>query len=214
MICGLVEDKLMKRCNNIQKLSDNPFLNLFHIDAMTRNGKKFDYYFASRNNEESLEAVTGINKTNGIAIYTVRKENPNQLVMIKQFRYPINDYMYEIPAGLIDEGENASQSAIREMKEETGLDMEVYTGGADYFRRPMYLAQGLTDESTIMVYGTVEGSPNRDNLEDSEDIEVIFVDKTEARRILAEEKVSARASFMLMMFINSDADKPFDFLNK
>ena len=92
--------------------------------------------------------------------------------------------------------------------------MEVYTGGADYFRRPMYLAQGLTDESTIMVYGTVEGTPNRDNLEDSEDIEVIFVDKAEARRILAEEKVSARASFMLMIFINSDEDKPFDFLNK
>ena len=46
------------------------------------------------------------------------------------------------------------------------------------------------------------------------DIEVIFVDKAEARRILAEEKVSARASFMLMIFINSDEDKPFDFLNK
>ena len=205
---------MMKRCNDISKLTDNPFLNLYQIDARTRTGKKFNYYFASRNDENSIEAVTGVNKTNGIAIYAIRKENPGEIVMIRQFRYPINDYMYEIPAGLIDPGEAPAQSAVREMKEETGLTMEVYEGGADFYRRPMYLAQGLTDESTVMVYGTVEGTPNRENLEESEDIEVVFVDKSEAKRILSGEKVSARAAFILMLFIHSDCDKPFAFLEE
>lgn len=202
----------MKLCKKINKLTDNPFLNLYHIDARTKSGNSFDYYFASRNSEEELEAKTGIGKSNGIAIYAVRKENPSEIVMIKQFRYPINGYMYEIPAGLIDAGESPSQSAVREMKEETGLDMEVYEGGESFYRNPMYLAQGLTDESTIMVYGIVEGKPNKDELEDSEDIEVLFVDKNEAKRILSEEKISARAAFMLMQFINSNSDSPFSFL--
>ena len=204
----------MERCKKIDKLTDNPFLNLYHIDAVTKTGKEFNYYFASRNKEDKLKACTHSNEPEGIAIYAIRRENPGQIVMIRQFRYPLNDYMYEIPAGLIDEGENAPQSAVREMKEETGLTMEVYEGGADFYRRPMYLAQGLTDESTVMVYGTVEGTPNRENLEESEDIEVVFVDKSEAKRILSGEKVSARAAFMLMLFIHSDCDKPFAFLEE
>lgn len=49
--------------------------------------------------------------------------------MIRQYRYPLDDYLYELPAGLIDEGEGPSEAAIREMKEETGMDFEVYEGG-------------------------------------------------------------------------------------
>lgn len=113
----------MKRVNNIKKLTNNRFLNLYQIDARTKNGTSFAYFFSSRNEEETIEAMTGKNKTNGIAVYALRKENATELLMIRQFRYPINDYMYEIPAGLIDEGETAEQSAMREIKEETGLKL-------------------------------------------------------------------------------------------
>ena len=40
------------------------------------------------------------------------------LIMVRQFRYPLNDYIYELPAGLIDPGESIKETAIREMKEE------------------------------------------------------------------------------------------------
>ncbi len=45
------------------------------------------------------------------------------LVLIREFRMPINDYIYSLPAGLIDEGEDIYQAAIREMYEETGLSL-------------------------------------------------------------------------------------------
>lgn len=40
--------------------------------------------------------------------------------MQKQFRPPINKVVIEIPAGLVDAGESAAESAVRELKEETG----------------------------------------------------------------------------------------------
>lgn len=43
-----------------------------------------------------------------------------EIVLQKQFRPPANQIMIEVPAGLVDEGETAEQSAVRELKEETG----------------------------------------------------------------------------------------------
>ena len=42
-------------------------------------------------------------------------------MLIKQFRYPINAYVYEFPAGLVEPGEEMAQAGIREIYEETGL---------------------------------------------------------------------------------------------
>lgn len=41
----------------------------------------------------------------------------------------MNDYLYELPAGLIEPEETASEAACREMIEETGWKLEVYEGG-------------------------------------------------------------------------------------
>lgn len=202
----------MERYRRIEKLTENPFLNLYHMDAVTKEGKVFPYYFASRNSKEKLKACTQDDRPEGIAVYAVCKENQERLVMLRQFRYPLNAYLYELPAGLVEEGETPKESAIREMKEETGLSLEIYEGGDACFRNPFFLAQGLTDESGVMVYGYASGKTSTVLQEESEEIEVLFVDKKEARRILANERVSARAAFMLMNFIHADKENPFSFL--
>ena len=99
------------------------------------------------------------------------------------------------------------------MKEETGLDFTVYTGGNDAYRRPFFMGPGFTDESCNAVFGFAQGEINRDTMEDTETIQVIIVDKMEAARILKEEKVSIRAAYLLMNFINSDKNEPFKFLD-
>lgn len=204
---------MKERCAQITKLTDNAYLNLYHINAKTKLGKAFDYYFASRNNEDKLKANTHSQQAEGMAIYSVLQDDPGKIVLIRQFRYPLNDYIYELPAGLIEEGEKAEDAAVREMKEETGLELLVYEDGADYFRRPFYMAQGITDESDQMVFGYAKGTVDNKGQEDSEDIQVLFVDKTEAKRILAEERVSMRAGLMLLQFLNTNEDAPFSFLN-
>ena len=49
------------------------------------------------------------------------KNKPSDIVLIEQFRPPVNANVIEFPAGLIDEGETAQQAAIRELNEETGF---------------------------------------------------------------------------------------------
>lgn len=204
--------KRVKKYTDIRKLTDNAFLNLYEMDALTDSGKPFHYYFASRNRQEALPLVTGKLQSNGIVIYPVMKEETDKLVMIRQYRYPIDAWLYELPAGLIDEGENAHQAAVREMKEETGLIFEPYEGGSPAFRRPVYLGAGMTDETSTTVFGFASGEVTERFKEDTESIEVILVDKKEALRILQEERLSLRAAFLLMQFLQMEKGTPFAFL--
>ena len=198
---------------DIRKLTDNKFLNLYEMDALTDSGKPFHYYFASRNKEEALPLMTGKLQSNGIVIYPVMKDAPDKLVMIRQYRYPVDAWLYELPAGLIDEGENAQQAAVREMREETGLLFEPYEGGCQAFRRPVYLGAGMTDETSTTVFGFATGEITGRFKEDTESIEVLLVDKREALRILQEERLSLRAAFLLTIFLQMEKEMPFAFLN-
>lgn len=201
-----------KKYTAVRKLTDNRFLNLYEMDALTDSGKSFHYYFASRNRKEELPLLTGKIPLNGIVIYPVWKKEPDKLVMIRQYRYPLDAWIYELPAGLVDEGESPQEAAIREMKEETGLDFIPYEGGEQMFRRPFFLGAGMTDESSTSVFGYADGELSDKYREDTESIEVILADRQEAMRIMREERVSLRAGLLLMEFVKMDAGDPFAFL--
>lgn len=203
----------MKKYKDIQPLFQNKYLNFYHMDATTDSGKTFDYYFASRNPKDSIKAVTGSTKAEGVVIYPVWKEEPDKIVLIRQYRYPVGDVIYELPAGLIDAGEDASQAAVREMREETGFSLEVYKGGAEYYRRPFYMGAGYTDEACQVVFGYASGVWNRQKLEETETIKVLLADKQEVSRILTEEKVSLRMAYLMMNFLQADPKDPFAFLS-
>lgn len=192
---------MKEKYRDVQKLTDNPFFNLYHIDAVDTDGNDFNYYFASRNKENDIKMKTHDVKPEGIVIYGVTSGDEPKLVLIKQYRYPIDAYIYELPAGLVDGDETPAQAAVREMKEETGLSLEVYEGGAEFYRRPFYMGPGFTDEMSSAVFGTVTGIPNLDSKESTEDIQVILADRAEVRRILSEEQVSLRGAYLMTHFL-------------
>lgn len=47
--------------------------------------------------------------------------NDGHVILVKQFRKPVESFLLEIPAGKIDSNESPEQCAIRELKEETGI---------------------------------------------------------------------------------------------
>ena len=202
----------MARINGIKKLSDNRFLNLYELDATFRDGSKAPYYVASRRpNSESLEAVTGDNRADGVIIYGVNGPQRDKVVLIRQYRYPVNAYVYEFPAGLVEAWEDPAQAASREFFEETGLTLSPINGGA--YQRPFFTTVGMTDESCATVFGYCDGTPSSAHQEGSEDIEVVLADREECRRILKEERVAIMCAYMLMHFIATEGD-PFTFLQK
>ena len=114
-------------------------------------------------------------------------------------------------AGLVEDGEDMQEAAIREMYEETGLTFTPKDGGS--YCRPFFTTIGMTDESCGTVYGYCSGEPTNAHQEASEEIQVVLADRAECRRILKEENVAIMCAYMLMHFIASEGD-PLTFLDK
>ena len=199
----------MNRISGIKKLTENRFLNLYELDATFRDGSRAPYYVASRRNSvDSLKATTHDNHPDGVVLYGVHGEKHDKLVLIRQFRYPVNAYVYEFPSGLVEPGEDMLEAGIREMFEETGLQFTPVQTAP-----PFYTSIGMTDESCGTVFGYCSGEPSNANQEGSEDIQVVLADREECKRILKEEQVAIMCAYMLMHFIASEGD-PLAFLNK
>ena len=198
----------MERIHGIKKQTDNRFLNLYELDATFRDGSRAPYYVASRRKSvDALKAATHDNHADGVILYGVYGEEKDKVVLVRQFRYPINDYVYEFPAGLVEAHEDMLEAGIREMYEETGLQFTpVQTA------RPFFTTIGMTDESCGTVFGYCSGDPSNAHQEGSEDIQVVLADRDECKRILKEENVAIMCAYMLMHFVASDGD-PLAFLN-
>ena len=197
----------------IRKQTDNRFLNMYEIDAVQRDGTHFPYYMATRREPGDLMYETGQLRADGVVIYPVYRPDAEKLVILRQFRYPANDYVYEVPAGLIDQGEEPIDAAVRELREETGLTFIPYEDYDMSLMRPFIQNQGMSDECNVTVFGYADGELSADKLEAQEDIQVILADKEELRRILREELVSVRAAYLMMAFLRSDSKNPFAFLH-
>lgn len=202
---------MSQKYHEIHQLTDNPFLNLYQMDAIDTKGKDFHYYFASRNDAQHIKIRTKSMKAEGIVIYAVTNEPKPRLALIRQYRYPVDAFLYELPAGLVDGDETPGMAAAREMKEETGLEFTEYTGGKSCYRRPFYMGPGFTDETSVAVYGTVSGEITNAFVEDTEEIQVFLADKQKVRQILEQERVSMRGAYLMMHFLH--ADGPFSFLD-
>ena len=86
-------------------------------------------------------------------------EDP-QILMIRQYRYATDGYLYEIPAGRLDKGEEARDCAFRELKEETGCTAEQMEHLISIYTTP-----GFTDEKIhiFMATGLVAGETKHES---------------------------------------------------
>jgi ADP-ribose pyrophosphatase len=73
----------------------------------------------------------------------------NDLILIRQYRYPVDDVLWELPAGSLEPGESVLEAAVRELEEETGYHAESVSELASFFSAP-----GFTDERMHLVLAT------------------------------------------------------------
>ena len=75
------------------------------------------YDVAEVNGKEAWREV--VHHSGASAVVAI--DENNRIIMEKQFRYALNDYLLEIPAGKLDKGEDPLVCAKRELEEETGI---------------------------------------------------------------------------------------------
>ena len=202
----------MPDIKKVTPLTENPHVNLYHLDVESKTGRKGHYYVASRaKTENELKIKTRKNTPDGVIIYSLYGEKKDRVVLVRQYRYAIDSYIYEFPAGLVEPGEDYREAAIREMKEETGLTLTPLDVDPAY-EKPYFTTIGMTDESCASVHGYASGQVSGDGLEDSEELEIVLADREEVRRILREEKAAIMTAYMLMHFLHDD--EPFAFLKE
>jgi ADP-ribose pyrophosphatase len=108
-----------------------------------------------------------------IAAVDVRKREKN-ILLVKQYRYAADEYLWELPAGRIDEGEKLLPAAKRELLEETGIRAKKWS---HLFR--FYASPGFLDE-TMDVFLAEQLSFGEAQPEEDEQIEGKFFPLTQA----------------------------------
>lgn len=105
---------------------------------------------------------------------------PGRIILIRQFRYPVNRFLWELPAGSVDEGESPEQAARRECHEEIGL-----VPGTVIRLTALFPTPGYCDEE--MVFFRVSGLETTDeeaHVDEDEDIEARTFELREARDMI------------------------------
>jgi 8-oxo-dGTP pyrophosphatase MutT (NUDIX family) len=148
------------------KVYDGSYSNFYITEFEDRNGKLQKWEFLERSKDTKAVVVNAYQK--------------DKVILVKQFRYPINMYSIEFPAGLIDHGETPEKTALRELQEETG-----YTGAVTRVSPPLCTSAGITSEIIYMVDIDITGRQDQ-ILDDSEEIEVLEFSRKNIQAELAD----------------------------
>ncbi len=118
-----------------------------------------------------------------VAILALTQED--KIVMVEQYRKPLERSLIEIPAGKLEPGEEPKQTAMRELEEETGYKTDDLKFVTSFATSP-----GFADE-VIHIYlaKNIEKAENKLEGDDDEFVELIEVTVEEAEQFEKEERI-------------------------
>ena len=121
--------------------------------------------------------------------------NDPQILLIKQYRYATDGYLFEIPAGRLDGGETPEACAKRELQEETGC-----TASKLVFLTSMWTTPGFTDERIhlFMAEGLTAGDSAR---EADEFIETVPVSLSRALEMIKTGEIQDAKTALAILYV-------------
>jgi ADP-ribose pyrophosphatase len=110
-------------------------------------------------------------------------DEKSRVLLVRQYRLPANQFLWELPAGKADEGETVQQAAKRELIEETGLRAKTWKKLVSFYPSPGFVEEKMTIFlATDLTQG--ESQPMED-----ERIETRWFTKKEVRELIASNKI-------------------------
>jgi ADP-ribose pyrophosphatase len=110
-------------------------------------------------------------------------DDKNRVMLVKQYRLPASQFLWELPAGKTDEGENVLQAAKRELIEETGLRAKKWKKLVSFFPSPGYVEEKMT------IFLATELTQGESQPMEDERIETKWFTKKEIRKLLESNRI-------------------------
>ncbi len=96
---------------------------------------RFDWMINPRNgHEEKMILLEG-----GDSVQIIAENDKAEILLIRQYRFGLSDYIYELPGGIIDAGEKPEEAAPRELIEETGFAAKEWRLLGDNPSNPVFM---------------------------------------------------------------------------
>lgn len=180
--------------NSMKKTRDTRFLKNYTLNYTNAEGGEKIYETVSNFDYDSPEQIG--KRASGVVIVGWKQD---KLLLCREFRMGVNHFVYNMPAGHIDESETIEECARRELFEETGLSLtQVY-----HILPPSYAAPDLSDSAAWVLFAEVEGEVSGKACEHTDADEWIqpgFYSRSEVAKMLQEERFSGRAQMAAYFF--------------
>ncbi|MBQ7942427.1 MAG: NUDIX hydrolase [Lachnospiraceae bacterium] len=178
----------------IEKRETGKFITRYDVAYETVDNQEKIYEIISRKKDlKTIEELQGEAPDAVVVIAT--DESGERILLNKEYRMAVGNWVYNFPAGLIDEGESPQESAKREVWEETGL--ELYE--IDDFIGISYSAVGFSNEMNVCVVGKVRGTFQA-STSTVEEIEPGLYSREEVRQLLQTQRFAARTQAYCYMW--------------
>ncbi len=170
----------------IETIHQGRFITRYNVTYKTRDGQDKVYEMISR--DPGLTDFESLSEHKTDAVVLIMEDEAGERILLnREYRLAVGGWVYNFPAGLIDPGETPEESAARELKEETGLDLiRIIDVIPD-----SYSAVGFSNEKNKCIVGIAGGSfaPSNSTVEE---IEAGWYTKNQVRRLLDTELFAAR----------------------
>ena len=171
---------------SIKKVHEGAFVHRYDISYETKDGRKKIYEMISRN--PRIKTLEDLQKKEANSVVLIlHDESGEKLLLNREFRLSMGDWIYSFPAGLIEPGETPEETARREHKEETGLDLV----NIKEILPLCYSAVGFSNETNLCAVGTAAGT-FQESSSAVEEIEAGWYTKEDVRRLLQSSLFTAR----------------------
>lgn len=117
------------------------------------------------------------------AVAVVPVTEHGEVIMVRQYRYPVEEILWEIPAGKLDQGEDPEHCVRRELLEETGV-----VAANIYKIFSIYSSPGFSNE-ILHIYGAENLTYQKQKLDEDEFVEVERVSIDKALQMISEGKI-------------------------
>lgn len=175
----------------LEKVKDGKYLKNYELTYLNKAGREKTYEIVSRKELTRLSDLGS--KTSGVSIVATMDD---KLLLLHEFRMGINKKIYNLCAGMLEDGESMEECISRELFEETGLQVKEMK----HILNPSYSAVGISDIKTQIAFVEAAGEFS-DHTSENEMIHAAFYTVDEVETLLETQEFSSRAQMAAYHFV-------------